>query len=174
MKIFTYGIIAFLVPLALAYLQRGTGEKVTKSKNGQIILRMNKFYGIIGLFGVCLGLAIATMIVVTNGFVGVALMPLLIFVGTGLPCVLYYQNHILKFDEHTIEVKSVFGKVKSVKWADTHSVSFGAVSGLLSITDSKGTRVKIHQHIVGLSEFIKMMEAKTKWRAKDLKIPIEM
>lgn len=82
MKIFTYGIIAFLVPLALAYLQRGTGEKVTKSKNGQIILRMNKFYGIIGLFGVCLGLAIATMIVVTNGFVGVALMPLLIFEST--------------------------------------------------------------------------------------------
>ena len=171
-KIITYALIAISVSLALAYLKKGATTKFFLTGSGKLILRMNKLYAVMGLIGFILGLFITIMIVITKGPLLVAAIVLIIFWGTGIPCWIYYRNHILKFDDKAIEVKSFYGKDGSILWSDISDISFNHFSGLLTILDNKGIIIKIHQHIVGLSSFVKMLEQKTSWTAEKLRMPI--
>ena len=65
-KFIIYGLIAISVGLALSYLKSATAPQVSSADSGQLFLRMNKFYGIISIIGIFLGILISTMIVITD------------------------------------------------------------------------------------------------------------
>jgi hypothetical protein len=171
-KIILYGLVSIIVTLALRYARKGSEKNIVPTKNGQFYLRMNKLYGIMGIIGFFFGLFITVMIIITNSGLPFAIITLLIFLGTGLPCFIYYKNHCLKFNDKLIEVKNFFGREKRISWIEIQNISFNHFSGLLTILDNKGNKIKIHQHIVGLSSFLKMMKEKTNWTADKLRIPI--
>ncbi len=175
-KIILYVIIGIAVSTALAFLTKATGKSVDIDQSGQFNLRMNKLYGIMGIIGLVFGLIFLIFIPLTaepneSGIWMVVILMLLIFWGTGIPCLMYYQNHRVSFDDNSIVATSVYGKIREIKWTDIEDIKFKAMSGLLVLT-TKDEKVKVHQHLIGLSKFIEFVEKKTKWTHKELKVPL--
>jgi hypothetical protein len=176
-KIVLYSIIGIAVSTALAFLTKATGKSIEIDESRKFNLRMNKLYGFMGIIGLFFGLLFLIFIPLTTesnngGIYFAVILMLLIFWGTGIPCLLYYRNHRVTFDENTIIATSVYGKIREIKWTDIEDIRFKAMSGLLILT-TKDDKLKIHQHLVGLSKFIEFLENKTKWTRKELKVPIE-
>lgn len=175
-KIILYAIIGIAVSIALAFLTKATGKSVNIDESGQFNLRMNKLYGIMGIIGLVFGLLFLIFLPLTtepndSGIWMAVILMLLIFWGTGIPCLMYYRNHRVTFDDNSIVTTSVYGKIREIKWTDIEDIRFKAMSGLLVLT-TKDQKVKVHQHLVGLSKFIEFVENKTKWTHKELKVPI--
>lgn len=174
--IIPYTIISIAVSIALAFLTKSTEKSIDKDESGNFNLKMNKLYGIIGIISVLFGLLFLIFIPLTVGVNEseiwiVVILILLISFGLGIPCLMYYRNHRVIFNSNSIIVSNVFGKVKEIKWSDIIDVRYKAFSGLLILT-TKIEQIKVHQHLVGLSNFVEFIEKKTKCTIKELKIPI--
>lgn len=173
-KIMTYGLIGLVTTLVMSYMNNAAGKAVEKNALGYIEIRMNRLYQISGL-----GCLTITSIFLVAGicyndkemYITAALM-FFLFGGLGAICLLYYHNHVVKFNDETIIVKNWKGKKKEIKWAEIYHIEFNAFSGYLKLSASN-TEVCIHQHLVGLKELVKRMEEKTRWTASGLKLPIK-
>ncbi|WP_020531712.1 hypothetical protein [Flexithrix dorotheae] len=172
-KLVLYSLIGVGVSLAMNYMNKGTNQKIEKTVGGEIELRMNKLYLVLGLFfiGMTSIFVIAGIFYQDKGMYIISLVVFLIGGVAGTPCLLYYRNHKLKFNETSISVQNWKGTIRQIKWSEISQIKFNPISGYLKLigVDKKLT---IHQHLVGLKEFTTMMEEKTEWRAKDLKLPI--
>lgn len=175
-KFIFYVLTGLCISLALSYLNKATGKKVTANQQGEYLLRMHKFYYVLGVISVIIG----TVFLVVPPLVDdvdivmliVIFFMLLIFGGLGLLCLLYYKNHYLLFDSNRIEVRSHIGKTSSIHWDDIKRAQFNAFSGLLILTTYSGGKLKIHQHLVGLVQFVNQLEERKGWTPQDLKLPI--
>lgn len=97
----------------------------------------------------------------------------LLFSLGGIYLLLYYKNHSVFFDQKTITTTNLYGKTTEVEWKFIEEIKFSSLSGMITVKgDAK--KAKLHQHLVGLISFIEEMEAKTKYTAKELKIPVGM
>lgn len=174
--IISYGCVALVTGILLRYLNKATGKIVKPNGIDQYFLRMNKFYDIAGYIAMCLCLFFIIGSIIALDFeLAVFVMVffiVLIFGGLGLLGVLLYRNHYLLFSSTKIEVRSVFGKTKITTWNKIKNVSFSQNSGLITITD-EGQKLKVHQHLVGLSKFVAYIEDKTEWTAERLKLPVK-
>ena len=174
--IISYACVALLTGIFLKYLNRATGKIVKPNGINQYFLRMNKFYNIAGYIAMCICLVFIIGSIITLEFeLAVFVMVffiVIIFGGLGLLGILLYRNHYLLFSSTKIEVRSVFGKTKITTWNKIQNVSFSQNSGLITITDD-GQKLKVHQHLVGLSKFVAYMEDKTEWTAERLKLPVK-
>lgn len=175
-KIILYAIIGIAVSTALSFITKATGKSVDIVESGQFNLRMNKLYGIMGIIGLVFGLLFLIFLPLTtepndSGIWLAVILMLLIFWGTGIPCLMYYRNHRVTFDDNSIVATSLYGKIKEIKWTDIEDIRFKSMSGLLILT-TKDDKLKVHQHLVGLSKLIEFVENKTKWTRKELKVPI--
>lgn len=175
-KIILYTIIVIAISVILAFLTKATGKAVVIDNDGHYNLRMNKFYGIIGFVSLIIGLLFLIFLPLTAEpndsavWIVTTLMPL-IFWGIGIPCMMYYRNHRLVFNNNSIIVTNIYGQIKEIKWSDIKDINFNALSGLLVLKTTQ-EKIKIHQHLVGLSKFIEHIENNTKWTQKELKLPI--
>ena len=174
--IISYACVALLTGIFLKYLNRATGKIVKPNGIDQYFLRMNKFYNIAGYIAMCICLVFIIGSIITLEFeLAVFVMVffiVIIFGGLGLLGVLLYRNHYLLFSSTKIEVRSVFGKTKITTWNKIQNVSFSQNSGLITITDD-GQKLKVHQHLVGLSKFVAYLEDKTEWTVERLKLPVK-
>ncbi len=175
-KIFFYAIIGIAVSTALAFLTKSIAKSIDADERGMFKLRMNKLYGILGIISIVIGLLFLIFLLLTSepndsGIWGGVILTILIFWGLGIPCLMYYRNHRVTFDDNSIVVTNVYGKVKEIKWSDISDVRFKTFAGLLVLTTTS-EQIKVHQHLVGLSKFIEYIENKTKWTRKELKVPI--
>ena len=173
-KIIFYGLVGIAVSFAMNYLNKGANQNVEKRKNGDIELGMNRLYQTLGLAGVgsaVVFIAVALFIHEKEVYIISTLMVLL-FGGLGVPCLMYYKNHKVTFNDKTISVQNWKGKTNNITWTEINRIKFNPFSGYLKIygLDKKLT---IHQHLVGLKEFVKKMEEKTKWKANELKLPFK-
>lgn len=173
-KIITYGLIGLAVSLAMSYLNKGASQEIINKTNGLLELRMNKLYKILGYL--CIGFAsiftIASLYYQEKEMYIIGVLAITLFGGLGVPCLMYYRNHKLRFDHQKIIVQNWIKKKKEIRWEEIDEIKFNPFSGYLIIR-SKTEKVKIHQHLVGLKEFTNEMEAKTKWKASVLRLPIK-
>lgn len=168
-------ITAVLIGAFLAYSSRKSAKEVEKNIEGKYCLKINESYKWIGIASIILGIVvlIAAIISEEEGIFIIASFIILPFVGLGILLMMWYQNHRLIFDEETITVKSWKGNTTIIKWEDIDNIKFSPIWGYLRIF-SKSKKQNIHYHLVGLIEFVKMMENKTKYRAKELKLPFKV
>jgi len=169
-----YTIIGVAVTTALAFLNKAASKQTTKKEHGRYELRMNRLYQVVGgLVGV-MGLSFLFLIVGEQD--STALITILIlslgFAALGFVCLFWYVNHRLNFDEQTVSATNFYGKSNSVNWNEVVNITFNNFSGLITLTSNDGTTVKAHQHLVGLNNFVEVMEQQTKWTAKSLKLPL--
>jgi len=175
-KVILHAIIGIAISTVLALLVKATRKSVEPDANGKFILRMNKLYGIVGMLSMVFGILFLTFFPLTPEFNSGELfltlvLMLLIFWGTGIPCLMYYQNHRVIFNEDSIMVSNYYGKIKEINWSNITDIKFKPFLGVL-VLSTTDAQVKVHQHLVGLSKFIEYIENKTKWTRKELKIQI--
>ncbi len=65
---------------------------------------------------------------------------------------------------------TAFGKIKTIRWSDITSISFGKISLELKIKSHNQT-IKVHMHLVGFPYFINEIEANTKFTRADMGLP---
>lgn len=174
---FFYGLVSASVVVTLAYLNKATGRQIVPGAQGKYLLRLHKLYYIVGLISVAVGgIFLVAPLIINEPNVGMYIMVFLVilfFGGLGLLSILYYKNHYVLFDTNKIEVRNVFGKIKIFYWNEIKEASYNPHSSLLTLINESGQKVKIHQHLVGLSKFIDYLEEKTCWTAKQLKLPVK-
>jgi len=177
-NIILFVIIGITVSTVLVFLTRATSKSITPNQSGQYILRMNRLYGILGVIGLVFGLLFMIFLSLSadenDGRIWIMVVfMLLIFWGAGIPCLMYYRNHKVTFNENSITATNVYGKVKEIKWSDILDIKFKVFSGQL-VLKTKDEVIKVHQHLVGLSKFVAFIENKIKWTRKELRIPLEI
>lgn len=173
-KVITYGLIGLAVNLAMRYMSKGASQEIDKDMNGDIELRMNKLYQIVGFvsIGFALIFVIAALYYQEKEMYMIGTAMLLLFGGLGLPCLMYYQNHKLKFNDTRIIAQNWKKKTGEITWTEIDDIKFNPFSGYLKIF-GLNKKLIVHQHLVGLKAFTKKMEEKTKWKASELKLPIK-
>ena len=173
-QIITSGLIGITITLVFSYMNNGANEEIEIQSNGDIELRMNKFYHILGY----LSIGFASIFVMAALYyqdkemyiLGFAM--LLLFGGLGLLILMYYLNHKLMFNEDKIIVHNWRREVQEIYWTEITEIKFNAFSGYLKI-NGRNKNLKIHYHLVGLKEFTKRIDQKTKWKSSNLNLPFK-
>jgi hypothetical protein len=173
-KFVVYAFIGVAVTAGFAFLNKAASKRTIKNEQGWYELRMNRLYQIVGVFVGLMGLSFLFLIVGEKN--AMALITILIlslgFAALGFVCLLWYVNHRLNFNEQIVSASDFYGKSTSLNWNDVSNITFNSVSGLIKLTGTNGSNIKIHQHLVGLNSFVELMEQQTKWTAKVLKLPL--
>jgi glucan phosphoethanolaminetransferase (alkaline phosphatase superfamily) len=172
-------IVSILVPLLLYFLNKASKQNVAALNDGSYELRMNTAYLIIGAAGVIVSLLFLLLPVLADeysiGIFTVSGIMFLLFMGFSVPCFLWYKNHHLSFNEAGFISRSAYGKSQQIKWHEINQVRFSAFMGVLYVTNKQGDTVKAHQHLVGFSSFIKMLQIqKDKYHFASESLPLRM
>lgn len=155
----------------LAYSNKKAATKVEKNEAEMFHLRVNGSYKWIGIIAIGFGLIVFIGVSMEpEGLNAVAFIGTMLFIVLGLVVLMWYYNHQLIFNETTIIVKDWIGKTKKMDWEEIEKIKFSPVMGYLRIY-SKSEKLNIYQHLVGLIEFLKIMENKTDYKAAELKLP---
>ncbi|MDQ2086177.1 hypothetical protein RBH29_07000 [Herbivorax sp. ANBcel31] len=155
-------LIVAVILLILKYLMLGT-EKKAVIKDGAIVLKMSRIYGVIGFSGILVSIAIMTTsalgivgierdIKVTIGFS----MFLLVM---GIFLFLLSINVQVFADEDKITHYNIIRQEKEIMWEEIRRVTFNKGTQELIIEDAN-TKIKMHIHIVGFFSFIELMKSK--------------
>ena len=156
----------------LFYLQKGMRAEPETDAIGQMILKPHWIYNITAYLGIFVAL-----VFIVSGFISQELefiiITLLMFVLFGIMGVylfLLYRNHKVAFDEETISIRDLKGNTELIKWDEILKIKRDIWSSSIVLLDGN-RKLKIYMYNVGFNSFVKMMEKKTEWRAKSLKIP---
>ena len=171
-KVIAYVLIGMAVTLVINYMNKGASQEIEKGLNGEVELRMNKFYQTLGY--VSIGIALIFILIAlyyqeTEMYI-IGVLMLLLFGGLGLFCLMYYRNHRLNFNDEKIIVHNWRRKIEEISWGEIDEIKFNPFSGYIKVR-GLNKNLRIHQHLVGLKEFTESMEKKTKWKASKLKLP---
>jgi amino acid permease len=170
-----YALISGSVAIMVYFFKRGANKEISSNEDGSYTLRMHKLFAYFGFFCIVLGLLVPSFIMFNptdeEGLVFIAIGMFVFFFGAGLWIYFYYRNLRVHFDDETIVVTNLYGKTKEIQWKDIKDMKFSAMAGSLTISTDHD-KVKVHQQMVGLAVFMKMVEQKTRFTAKGLKMPL--
>lgn len=164
-----YAVIAIAVNLVFLYVNKKSNSSVSPIKDNLYELRLHKLYWYIGLFAATSAVILATFAVL-DGEVIIGLAFLLMMGGVGIVSALWYANYRLKFDTELISTISAYGKKTEVQWQDIDSVKYSTFTGQIVFKTNTNEKLKVHQHVVGLKDVIRMMESKTTLKKADVKL----
>jgi len=173
---FFYGSIAAVTSVAYYFLNKAASRPVSSTPHGVYTIRMAKFYGIIGY--ICIALAIIPLIIApftTDNDIGTYISMLVIFIlfgFLGVLSVFYYRNHRVTFNHQYVLIRDVFNREKRAEWSEFEKAKFNPSSGSITFKAKDGRKCRIHQHLIGFSTFVRVMEAQTQWTATMLRLPI--
>lgn len=166
-------VIGGLIIMFLNHSKKNSNKNVEIDQSGSFVLRMNKLYQIIGLIGAGSAVALGIVSICINKKEAyIALLIMSFFFGwLGISILMYYYNHKLEFNDVNMRVINVYGVEKALNWNEVKEIKYNALKGYITIYSEKD-KLKVHQHLVGLIEFVKIMEKNTNYTAKELKLPI--
>lgn len=151
------------VPLIMVMLYSASKGKAKEDEQGNLILRLPKFYWFLGAFMILVGVA---FLVAANFYVDVMDdKEIVLYISLGaalLGSLLFAKGYISKIvvTETDIIETGLFGQITQINLNETESISFGSVSQELTIK-SKGKKIKAHVHLVGFEELIGKLVKKT-------------
>lgn len=155
-----YGIIIFIVLLANYFLNKGSRNREPRILNGSSILRMNKLYLVLGIFSCIVALfPLLSIFEVETNKEEMETIVFLFFIFSipGTITILLWRNHFVMYDEISIEVSTIFGKINKIYWTEVDKVYYNSFSGYLNIINNKGQKIKLHHHLNGTGKFLEMM-----------------
>lgn len=167
-------VIGGLIIMFLKYSKKNSNKNVEIDQAGCFVLRMNKLYQIIGSistgFAVVLGI-VSIYLNKKEGYIVLLIMSFLLG-WLGILILMSYYNHKFEFNDVNMKVTNIYGVTKTLNWNEVKQIKYNALKGCIYLYTEK-EKLKIHQHLVGLIEFVKMMERNTSYTAKELKLPIQ-
>jgi len=154
-------IVSISVSLLLYFLNKASKKEALSLINGSYELRMNRAYQIIGIAGIFSGLIFLFVPVMISEYsLGIILatgLMFLFFIGISVPCLLWYKNHYVRFDNISVYSNDLYGRNQQINWKDITSASFKPFAGVMALSDRNGNAVKVHQHLVGFSTFMETL-----------------
>ena len=167
-----YVIIGVVVSFALMVLNRSGSKQVEPLKDGSFELRVHPLYNIVSILGMLMGIIfiIGGIYFRDENLFIMAIFGLIFFL-IGIWGFLFYKRYRLKFNENHVSATDFLGKTKSIQWEEITNIRFNKWLGYLYVLN-ENEKLTIHQHTVGLKQFLTMMEQKTEWNVQDLRIPI--
>lgn len=147
------------------YFTKGADRKLP-TIYGRIELRMSRWYLALGIMGVLLGTAsLATLFFedahIHRTFLRVlGALCTLIFLGTGLPCVLYYRNHRVIYTESEFMLVNVWGDLRTYDLSQVVSIELNKWTGLFQLKTKSGLSLKVHTHLIGVTGFLNLIREK--------------
>jgi len=156
--------------ILLAVLRIKSRKKLPNNVTNK--LGINKFYLFAGIFFTIIGVSCFCLMILNNDIKSyiTAFLGLALFAGLGLPALMWYFNHKISFNDEVLEVTNSFGKTTKMKWSEITTIKYHNGIGTLQFTNSKCVKLKVHQHIKGLSNLLSMIEKKTNYSEKDFNI----
>ncbi|GAB4092006.1 hypothetical protein [Flaviaesturariibacter terrae] len=174
-KFIFYVIVGVAVSASLHYLNKTSAKQPEPGDDGKYLLRMNKLYHYVGLVGIVIAFVFAVVPPIADEpdltMLVLILLMLLLFGGLGVHSFLLYRNHFLQFDDQVIRVRNPRGAARSVDWDSLQRATFQPFSGYLVLTTTDGSKLKIHQHLVGVQRFVTLLQAKKGWTAGEMRLP---
>ena len=169
-----YGIIGIVSTVFLAALKSEHTQAIETNEEGNFELHMSKLYHYLGVGSIFLfgGFSIYGVLFGDKTDAIAAIITFIILGGLGALMTLFSRNHKVWFNQQIITIQNWKGRKTSIEWGDIIKMHFNHLGGYLKI-ETKDKVVKIHQHLIGLKEFTDLMEKKTKWTAKKLRIPLD-
>ena len=169
-KIILYTIVMVVINVVVSSLTKTTKKEVEAENDGFITLNLPK---LIQVLGYILAFVFAFSLIVFRDDDIFFILTILIFLTIGLPgfiLIFFYNNHKIKFNDDKIIVYSWRNKVKEIHWNEITKIKSNPFSGFIKISNADKT-LKILHYLVGIKKFAEKVEEKTKWKAKDLKLP---
>jgi len=159
--------------LVLGYFYSQARKEVEKGPDGAIELRNSRVYQILAYVIIGLGLAAFVWSLYSNDPDALTIGSIFFFLCCAFGWALLgsYNNERVYFNEESVIVQSWSKKSREVKWTDITKMKVNPLSGYLNIYENK-KKMSIPMYIVGMKSFAQMVERKTKWTAKELKLPV--
>lgn len=162
-----------LMMLVMFYYQKLATKKVAKNIDGKIELRMPKINLYVGIFCMLLGLFffVAMFFEFTLPVVLMASAMIAFFGGIGFWSVVSYYNFSVQYDEEQIIYNSWKNEKTNLRWNEITFAKFSSLSSNLTLSNFD-RKIKIPYYVPGFQQFADKMEAKTKFKRKELKLPV--
>jgi hypothetical protein len=166
-------VIGVVITMFLKYSKKKSNKNVEIDQSGFFILKINKLYKIIGSISTGFAVVLSIVSIYLNSRQGyIVLLTMSFLLGwLGIFILMFYYNHKFEFNDVNMRVINIYGRTKTMSWNDVKEIKFEPLKGYIYLYSEK-EKLKIHQHLVGLIEFVKIMEKNTNYTAKELKLPL--
>lgn len=171
--VITIAASSIAASISTYYFKKGNADKVQKNLSGNYVLRLPKMYKFIGILSIFIIIffIILALLIQDEVLVILTIVMLAFFGGLGVPCLLAYKNYSVELNEKTITTFNWIGKKKVLFWSEIKDIKFSPISGYIKIFGNHKDVLKINHHLNGLNLLKSKIDEKTRWNAKDLKIP---
>ncbi|MES2630241.1 MAG: hypothetical protein V4616_14870 [Bacteroidota bacterium] len=153
-------LISFFTIAVIIYSAWNSGKNhQLQEKPGQQLYKMHPAYRIWGVMLMAVSILLLTGPFVFEG-VFYSTFPVaasLGFIGTLL--YLIGRNHLMTFDDTTIEAYNYLGKGRFIIWSDVRKVRYS--KGMLTIEDLNHRKLKIHRHTGGIPNLLEAITTRT-------------
>lgn len=153
--------MSFFIRRLMRLLDNGINQEAEQMENGKIVLKMNKFYGILGIISVVFSIILAIIAVLSGAFGGedivYVLLMLAFFLLIGLLLILYSRNTMVQATAEKIEYTGLTGKSKEMRWNEVNAVSYNPSSKEITLK-SGNDKIKLHLHLKGIGSLINIIK----------------
>lgn len=154
-------ITTLLISALMKYLMSSSNRETSEKVEGNLLLKMNKAYGVIGIIGIVLaaiaGIAGGFVIVKTFQDFLMLLLAEIIMIFLCLILVLAARNYKIIVSDEKILFYSITGKSKEILWTNIEKVKFNKATLELKLS-TNSTSIKLHMHLVGFNRFLQLMK----------------
>lgn len=167
-----FKIKGLAISLILLFLMKMSSKEVEVETEGFVVLKIHKIVQIISNI---LLIAIATIPLIgiyrqDEEILILSVVGFFLFGSLAFAFLLFCKNYKVKFNDDKIIVHNWLNKTKEISWEEITQIKSKVVAGYIEINGNNKI-LKIQHYLVGLKSFTQKMEEKTKWTARDLKLP---
>lgn len=167
-----FTIMNLVIGSVLFFLMKQSGGEVETETDGFVILKMHKILQIISkiLMVAIIAIPLIGLYRQDKEILILSIIGFFLFGSLAFVFLLFCKNYKVKFNDDKIIVHNWLNKTEEISWEEISLIESKVIAGYIEISGNSKT-LKIQHYLVGLKTFVKKVEEKTKWKAKDLKLP---
>lgn len=167
-------VLVLVVVLAFLFFQLKNARKKIEPSKGNYVMRVPKLFRFLGIIGCIMAIAGCIYLFGTSELsfwetLMQATFLTVLFAIPSLWLLLSGLNHKVTFNQKTIMVTNLKGKVKNIEWSDITDADFSNVTGYLKLK-TVNEQVKVSQSLIGFYHFVYFLGKKTRFQPKALNI----
>ena len=166
-------IIPIAVAIAMHYLNKQSKKDASFDADGNTLLLLPAFYGILGLAatGLGFGLLLFGLFDFKSEDIAAFFGLFLLFAGLGTPLILYRYVYKVVVTPQGLVERTIFGKSKSINWSAINTVKYNAMMMKLTVSDGI-TTLSCYAHLVGFNNLTQALEMHLKKTRAEMGIPV--
>ena len=155
------------------YLNKQSKKDASVDEDGNTLLLLPAFYGILGIgaTGLGCGLLLLGLFNFDENDIKPILGLFLLFSGLGAPLILYRYVYKVLITPQGLAQRTIFGKFKTLTWTDIRAVKYNAVTMNLKVSDGSVT-LSCYAHLVGFEQLVQAIEGHLGKTRAEMGIPV--